>query len=80
MSGRLVAGKGGVHTLEDNLESTIYVLLWLILLYSEVSDKKAVIPFLSGVLDPQPHQAIGGSTKADFLQGWTLLKDINFPG
>jgi hypothetical protein len=80
MSGKLVAGSGGVHTFQDDLESTIYVLLWLILLYSETSDRDQVLPFLSGVLDPQPRKTSGGHSKADFLQARTFLKDIRFPG
>lgn len=80
MSGRLVAGSGGVHTFQDDLESIIYVLLWLILLYSETSDRDQVPPFLSGVLDPQPRKTSGGHSKADFLQGRTFLKNIRFPG
>jgi len=80
MSGKLVAGSGGGHTFQDDLESTIYVLLWLILLYSETSDRDQVPPFLSGVLDPQPRKTSGGHSKADFLQGRTFLKNIRFPG
>ena len=37
-----------------------------------------MVPFLSGVLDSQPHEVSGGSAKADFLQGWTFLKDTKF--
>ncbi|KAF8232085.1 hypothetical protein L208DRAFT_1091706, partial [Tricholoma matsutake] len=39
MSARLVAQLDGVHSFQYDLESTIYVLLWMILMYSETSDR-----------------------------------------
>ena len=35
--------------------------------------------FMEGVLDPQPHETGGGLGKADFLQGRSFLKQVNFP-
>ena len=80
MSTRLVAQLDGVHSFQDDLESTIYVLLWMILMYSETSDRDQVPMFLSGVLDPQPHRETGGFNKADFLKAQTFLQQVNFPG
>ena len=80
MSARLVARLDGVHSFQDDLESTIYVLLWMILMYSETSDRDRVPTFLSGVLDPQPHGETGGFNKADFLKARTFLQQVNFPG
>ncbi|KAF8219912.1 hypothetical protein L208DRAFT_1336789, partial [Tricholoma matsutake] len=39
MSARLVARLDGVHSFQDDLESTIYMLLYMILMYSETSDR-----------------------------------------
>ncbi|KAF8219188.1 hypothetical protein L208DRAFT_1089104, partial [Tricholoma matsutake] len=39
MSARLVARLDGVHSFQDDLKLTIYMLLWLILMYSETSDR-----------------------------------------
>jgi|ERR1700678_796235 hypothetical protein len=79
MSARLVAKMDGVHSLQDDLESAIYVLLWMILMYSETSDRDRVPTFLSGVLDPEPHKETGGFNKADFLKARTFLQNVHFP-
>ncbi|KAF8227006.1 hypothetical protein L208DRAFT_1158281, partial [Tricholoma matsutake] len=39
MSARLVARLDGVHSFQDDLKLTIYVLLYMILMYSETSDR-----------------------------------------
>lgn len=80
MSARLVARMKGPHSFQDDLESSIYVLLWMILMYSETSDSSQVPSFLSGVLDPQPRGETGGFNKADFLKARTFLQQVNFPG
>lgn len=80
MSARLVARLDGVHSFQDDLKLTIYVLLYMILMYSETSDRDWVPTFLSGILDPQPHGETGGFNKADFLKAWTFLQQVNFPG
>lgn len=69
-----------VHDFRDDLELSIYVLLWVTLMYSDPSNQDAVGAFLVNVLDPQPIGGTGGSCKADFLQGQTFLKQVNFPG
>ena len=80
MSANLIAQMHGVHCLQDDLESTIYVLLWITLMYSDTSDRDQVPLFLSGVLDPQPRGHIGGYGKADFLKARTFLQSVHFPG
>jgi hypothetical protein len=69
-----------VHDFRDDLELSIYVLLWVTLMYSDPSNRDAVGAFLVNVLDPQPIGGTGGFSKADFLQGQTFLKHVNFPG
>jgi hypothetical protein len=84
MSARLIGIMDGVqqHNFQDDLESSIYVLLWMTLMYSSCSDMFHVPHFLSHVLDPQPRgrDGLGSLGKADFLQARTFLKLVNFPG
>jgi hypothetical protein len=83
MSANLIGQMNGMHTthaLQDDLESSIYVLLWMTLMYSETSGKSQVPSFLSGVLDPKPFGPTGGYGKADFLKARTFLQRVEFPG
>lgn len=83
MSANLISqmnGKHTTHTLQDDLESSIYVLMWMTLMYSETSDKSQVPSFLSGVLDPTPYGVTGGFSKADFLKARTFLQRVALPG
>jgi hypothetical protein len=81
MSAKLVSNMGGQHDFKDDLESSLYVLLWVTLVYSECSNSEQVPSFLAGVLDPRPHgpNRSGGFAKADFLKGRTFLSEVNFP-
>lgn len=79
MSSKLISHKIWQHDFRDDLESSVYVLLWVTLMYSSCSDAEHVVPFMKGVLDPQPHKSRGGFGKADFLQGRSFLKQVNFP-
>jgi hypothetical protein len=83
LSANLIGQMNGVHTthtLQDDLESSIYVLIWMTLMYSETSDKSQVPSFLSGVLDPKPFGPTGSYGKADFLKARTFLQRVKFPG
>jgi hypothetical protein len=68
----------GKHDLQDDLESSIYILLWMALMFSESSDISQVPSFMEHVIDPQPHGNIGGFGKVDFLQARTFLKAVKF--
>src|ERR1700678_2894635 len=78
MSARLIAQMVRSHDFRDDLESSIYVLLWVGLMYSERSDRAQVPSFLSTALDPQPHGSTGGYGKANFLKGKTFLSRVKF--
>ena len=83
MSANLISQMNGektTHSIEDDLESSIYVLIWMTLMYSETSDKSQVPSFLSSVLDPKPYGPTGGFGKADFLKARTFLERVVFPG
>ncbi len=83
MSASLIGGIGGLgvpHDFKDDIESSIYVVLWMTLMYSECSNPTQVPSFLEGVLDPQPHHRVGGFGKADFLKGRTFMDEVQFPG
>jgi hypothetical protein len=81
MSCKLIASKDWLHDFTDDLESSIYVILWVMLMYSTCSDRHQAVVFLDGVLDPQPQpDASGGFTKADFLLAGSFLVAVKFPG
>lgn len=72
--------KQGVHTFLDDLESSLYVVLWVTLIYSEVSDRDQALTVLVNTLDPQIINNNPGYAKEDFLSGRSLLRYIQFPG
>jgi hypothetical protein len=78
MSARLIGQQDGPHEFVDDLESSIYVLLWATLMYSEVSSPIQVPPFLASVLDPKCYKDTGGYAKQDFLRGRTFLERVTF--
>ena len=80
MSGSLIA-YNEPHNFKDDLESTIYILLWVALTYSKCSDSGKVAGFLNSVLDPQPRTGPSTyTTKPEFLRGATFLRQVKFPG
>lgn len=79
MSTRLISNMDGQHVLIDDLESSIYVLLWTVLMCLECSDRTQVSSFMEHIIDPQPHGNTGGFRKVDFLQVRTFLKAVKFP-
>ena len=81
MSAALVMNNNAQHTFVDDLESVLYVIIWLVLMYSPNSMTVAQrTAFMQGILDPKQYSGMGGTTKADFLQGRTALQNITFPG
>ena len=79
MSAALVKNKTAPHTFIDDLESTFYVIVWLLVMYSPSSmspgDRTS---FIKSVLDPEQFEGMGGSAKADFLQARTALWELTF--
>jgi hypothetical protein len=81
MSSKLISDPNWQHDFKDDLESSIYVLLWVMLMYSTCSNAAQVVPFMDGVLDPQAHlKGSGGFAKSDFLCGQSFLTSVKFPG
>jgi hypothetical protein len=79
MSAKLIGNLGGRHDLQDDLESSLYVLLWTALMFSECSGNTYIAPFMAHVIDPQPHAHNGGLGKQDFLQTRSYLQHLKFP-
>jgi hypothetical protein len=80
MSAALVMDNCMVQTFVDNLEFVLYVILWLVLLYSPNSMMvEQCTAFVHGILDPKQYSGTGGTTKADFLKGRIALQGIIFP-
>ena len=80
MSAALVGQLDVSQCLQDDLESSLYVLLWMGIMYSPCNDTKSLAAFLDHCLDPlvQPNTCFTG--KADFILGRTLLSNIQFIG
>ena len=77
MSATLVKCNDMPHTFVDDLESMFYVIMWLVLMYSPNSMTAEVrMSFMQQVLDPVQYAGTGGSAKADFLQGRSVLRDL----
>jgi hypothetical protein len=79
MSANLMSQPDVLHDFRDDLESSLYTLLWTTVMYSEVSDRDLVPPFLASVFNPQPYNGKGGGGKKDFLKGQSFLQDVDFP-
>jgi len=77
MSAALVSDPTAPQTFVDDLESAFYVILWLVLMYTDssmmVRERTTV---MQHVMDPQPVEGTGGHGKADFLQGQGVLRKL----
>lgn len=78
MSAALISQPTGQHGLKDDLESSIYVLLWVALMYSKTSNPEQAVLFVKTVLDQQPFGDVGSLTKAHFLIARTFLDLVKF--
>lgn len=79
MSNALINNQTAPHTFVDDLESTVYILMWMTLVYSSINQPAQAKLFLSNTLDPQPVQGQGGLAKSDFLIGRSFLTQYSFP-
>ena len=81
MSAALIAQLDTLQCLIDNLESTLYIILWLAIMYSPCSNISAIPTFLDHTLNPQIKQPEDYYTgKLDFLKGRSLLQTTKFIG
>lgn len=80
MSAALVGLLDTSHGLMDDLESTLYVLLWMAMIYSSCKGKGVISTFLDHCLDPKMKPDGRFMGKADFLAGRTLFESIEFTG
>ena len=78
MSTALISQPMGQHGLRDDLESSIYVLLWVALIYSETSNLNQAVLFVKTVLDQPPLGVVGPLRKRDFLIAKTFLALVKF--
>ena len=82
MSAALVSAmfKPMTHTFVDDIESSLWVLMWIFLMYSSCSNKDQAILFLDNTLEPQTQNRQGGYNKADWLKGGTFSNKVFFDG
>ena len=79
MSAALVRNPNAPQTFVDDLESFLYVILWLALVYSPSSmSTPDLTSFINVVLDPKQYKGRGGNSKANFLIGRKDLEDLSF--
>ena len=52
MSGKLTSGVPHIHDFQDDFESTIYILLWVSLMYMKTFNSKNITGFLNTALNP----------------------------
>src|SRR6202034_3231976 len=77
MSAALVSDPTVLQTFIDNLESAFYVILWLVLMYTDSSmTARECTTVMQHVMDPQPVEGMGGHGKVDFLQGQGVLRKL----
>jgi len=77
MSAALVSDPTVPQTFVDDLESAFYVILWLVLMYTDSSmTVRECTTIMQHVMDPQPVKGTGGHGKADFLQGQGVLQQL----
>jgi hypothetical protein len=77
MSAGLVAGNQTQDN-RDDLESSLYTLLWVAVMYLKCPNPDRVVGLLNEIFEPHPGIRVTGS-KEDFLQGRSFLKVKLFP-
>ena len=66
MSSALINNPAAIHTFVDDLESTVYILLWMTLVFSSTDASPAQAKlFLNSVLDPHPIDGQGPGLLGD---------------
>ncbi|KAG2151503.1 hypothetical protein DEU56DRAFT_728043, partial [Suillus clintonianus] len=81
MSAHLVKNGTAIHAVEDDLESSFYVVLWTALMYA--SSYMSIVDrtqFIAHTFDADPLQGSGGSAKSNFLVANTNLPQDIFVG
>ena len=78
MSAALVVHLDMLQCLQDDLESTLYVILWMAIIYSPCNHTYAVPGFLH--FDPQIEAQGCCYNKVDFLEAKSFLKRTKFVG
>lgn len=79
MSAALVAWLGTEQNLMDDLESTLYVLLWMGIMYFLCRDKEAVSAFINHCLNPIVSPDSSHTGKIDFVMSRKFFSIIRFP-
>lgn len=81
MSAALVGQLDTSQGLMDDLESTLYVVLWMAIMYSPCRDiGSSLSNFLDYCLDPIVPPQGSHSAKADFLEARNLFSSVHFTG
>ena len=68
------------HMFVDNMESSLWVLMWIFLMYSLCSNNDQAVLFFDNTLEPRTRNRQGGYNKADWLNGGTFSNEVCFDG
>lgn len=77
MSASLVSGNQ-TQDYRDDLESSLYTLLWVAVMYLKCPDPPRVSALLNNIFEPHPGIKVTDA-KADFLKGRSFLAKKRFP-
>lgn len=78
MSASLVGGNQ-TQDYRDDLESSLYTLIWVAVMYLRCPEPAWVSSFLNTIFEPHPGIKVTDA-KEDFLKGRSFLKKKKFPG
>ena len=78
MSASLVGGNK-TQDYRDDLESSLYTLLWVTVMYIKCPEPDRVSSLLNNIFEPHPTGAKVTDAKEDFLKGHSFLKKPRFP-
>ena len=77
MSVELVKNPKAIHTMEDDIESVFWVLLWLYLLYMKTDVEPGMrSSILNGIMNPNVYNGTGGVAKAGFIEGISGISSV----
>lgn len=79
MSAGIVSGKTLIQDHKDDLESSLYTLLWVMVMYSKCPNPDQASSLLSTIFEPPATGIRVNFAKLDFLRGRSFLTEIDWP-
>lgn len=79
MSAGIVSGETLTQDHRDDLESALYTLLWVMLMYSKCPNPRKVSSLIGNIFVPRPDALNDNYAKVDFLKGQSFLFVTDWP-